>query len=90
MKLPIAQIIDGHVKEALGLNQDISETRLSICKQCPLYSYSMGGKCNNRLWLNVDTGEVSTTKQPGFRNGCGCRLLAKTRLINAHCPLNKW
>lgn len=44
--------------------------------------------CNSRLWLNVETGDVSTNARPGYQNGCGCRLNAKTRLVNAHCPAN--
>lgn len=90
MKLPIAQIIEGHAKEALGLDTDISEARLKICHRCPLFSNALGGMCNSRLWLNVETGDVSTNARPGYQNGCGCRLNAKTRLINAHCPVNKW
>ena len=59
MKLPIAQIIEGHAKEALGLDTDISEARLRICHRCPLFSNALGGMCNSRLWLNVETGDVS-------------------------------
>ena len=46
--------------------------------------------CNSRLWLNVNTGDVSTTMKPGYINGCSCRLHAKTRLPNAKCPAGKW
>ena len=84
-------IIDGHVKEALGSNQSISESRMQICRECPLYKQStVGPVCNSRLWLNIDTNQVSNTKKPGFKNGCGCRLNAKTRLSYSHCPLKKW
>lgn len=84
-------IIDGHAREALGLNKDISETRMEICRECPLYKQTvMGPVCNSRLWLNVNTGEVSETKKVGYKSGCGCRLGSKTRLSYAHCPLNKW
>ena len=84
-------IIDGHVKEALGSNQDISDVRMQICRECPLYKQTaMGPVCNSRLWLNKDTGQVSNISKPGFKNGCGCRLNAKTRLSYTHCPLNKW
>lgn len=90
MKLPIAQIIEGHAKEVLGLNTDISEARLKICHKCPIFSNALSGMCNSRLWLNVETGDVSVSKREGYVNGCGCRLSPKTRLINAHCPANKW
>lgn len=83
-------IINGHIKEVLNLEEDLSNNRLKICYRCPLYSNKLGGICNNRLWLNVNTGDVSTIKKPGYVNGCGCRLRAKTRLFNAKCPVNKW
>lgn len=84
-------IIDGHVKEALGMNQDISETRMKICRECPLYKQTaMGPVCNSKLWLDTITGEVSNIKRPGFKSGCGCRLTAKTRLSYTHCPVGKW
>ena len=46
--------------------------------------------CNDKLWYNANTGDVSVYEQDGYKRGCGCRLLAKTRLTNASCPLNKW
>ncbi|MCI7207081.1 MAG: hypothetical protein MSA15_13960 [Clostridium sp.] len=46
--------------------------------------------CNNKLWLNVNTGDVSSVQKSGYKRGCGCRLQAKTRLPNAVCPLSKW
>lgn len=84
-------IIDGHAKEALGLNQDISEQRMEICRECPLYKQTvMGPVCNSKLWLDTITGEVSDVKRPGYKSGCGCRLQAKTRLSYTHCPVGKW
>ena len=75
----LTAIIDGHVKEALGMNQDISENRMKICRECPLYKQTaMGPVCNSKLWLDTVTGEG------------GCRLTAKTRLSYTHCPVGKW
>lgn len=88
--MEIGNIIRGHVNEFFGLNKDISEGRLKICYTCPLYSSKLGGTCNNKLWLNVETGDVSSTPKEGYRKGCGCRLLAKTSLTDAVCPVNKW
>lgn len=88
--MEIGQIIRGTVNEVLNINEDISKNRLQICYICPLYSSQLGGTCNNRLWLNVNTGDVSTTKKPGYACGCGCRLTAKTRLPQAKCPIGKW
>ena len=88
--MEVGNIIKGHFNEVLNINEDISKNRLEICYRCPLYSSRLGGVCNNRLWLNVNTGDVSTTKKPGYLCGCGCRLSAKTRLPSAECPVGKW
>ena len=88
--MEIGNIIKGHLNEVLGLGKDLKEERLKICYMCPLYNSRLGGICNNRLWLNVNTGDVSVIKKEGYEHGCGCRLLSKTRLANAECPLNKW
>lgn len=88
--MQIGQIVKGHVNEVLGLNKDISEERLKICYYCPLYSTKFGGLCNSRLWLNPNTGDVSTTKQEGYKNGCGCKLSYKVKNIDSKCPLGKW
>lgn len=88
--MEIGSIVKGHVNEILGLGKDISEGRLIICYKCPLYSTKWGGVCNNNLWLNIETGDVSLTKKKGYKNGCGCRLLSKTTLSSAKCPLGKW
>lgn len=88
--MTILDIAHGHIKEFFNLGKELSENRLKICHKCPLYSTKLGGLCNNKLWLNVETGDVSSTAKKGYKNGCGCRLYAKTRLANAVCPLNKW
>lgn len=89
-KMELGNIIQGHWNEVMGRNKDMSERRLNICYSCPIYSTRLGGLCNNKLWLNPNTGDVSTTKKEGYKNGCGCRLQAKTKLPNAVCPLGKW
>lgn len=88
--MEIGNIIHGHLNEILGLNKDISESRLMVCLSCPLYANRLGGLCNNKLWLNPVTGDISTSPKDGYKNGCGCRLNAKTKLLNAVCPLGKW
>lgn len=86
----VVDIVTGHTKELLNLGEDLSKNRLKICYSCPLYSNKLGGICNSKLWLNVNTGDVSTTAKPGYVRGCSCRLNAKTRLANATCPASKW
>lgn len=87
----VTDIFQGHTNELLGLNKDISKTRLDICIKCPLYKKTIAGPiCNSKLWLDVKTGDVSLTSKQGYKNGCGCRLNAKTTLPLAECPLSKW
>lgn len=88
--MEIGNIIKGHVNEFLGLNEDISEKRMQICKKCPIFKDSLGGICNNRLWLDPKTDDVSYEYKEGYFRGCGCRLQAKTKLSKAICPANKW
>jgi len=35
--MEIGNIVKGHVNEILGLNVNISEERMGICKRCPLF-----------------------------------------------------
>ncbi len=85
-------IIDGHLKELLNKEEDLSKQRVNICKSCPLYKIDsiLGEICNSKLYLNLETNQVSTYPRKGYYNGCGCRIQAKSRLITAKCPLNKW
>ena len=47
----LIDIISGHVNEAINKNEDLSEKRLAICKECPLYKETpMGPICNPRFW----------------------------------------
>lgn len=90
MIMEIGNIITGHVNELLGLHKNLKEVRLNICLKCPLYSPRLGGSCNNRLWLDPKTGDVSLTYKEDYVKGCGCRLNAKTTLAKEKCPAGKW
>ena len=90
MEYNIFDIVEGNINRALNRNEDIAEKRLEICYSCPLYSKKLGGKCNNKLWLNPNTGDISIEKKDGYVNGCGCLLKSKVRATNAKCPVNKW
>ena len=88
--MEVGHIVSGHINEMLGLNKDISEARIKICKKCPIYSPTLGGICNSKLYLNPENGDVSTTKKDNYIKGCGCRINAKTTISTEHCPVNKW
>lgn len=90
MKLPVTQIVKGHINELVGLNEDLSVRRLMICKKCPLYSSELGGVCDRKLYLDPETDNVSLKPLDGYVRGCGCRLLAKTTLPEAKCIAGKW
>lgn len=84
------QIIKGITNDVLGINEAMSETRMRICKTCPLYSNSLGGICNNKLWIDPETEDISFEKQPGYKRGCGCVLSFKTSVASEKCPIGKW
>nr|DAM86958.1 MAG TPA: 14-3-3 protein gamma [Caudoviricetes sp.] len=88
----LGAILNGHTNEMLGLNKNISEVRIKVCRSCPLYKRSvvLGEICNSKVWYNPETGDISNSKKDGYINGCGCRLRAKTTLPGAFCPIGKW
>ena len=88
--MEVSNIVKGHVNELLGLGKNLSEERMKICLKCPIYSEILGGICNSKLWINPETDDISLRKKPGYVQGCGCRLKAKTTLVNEHCVANKW
>lgn len=89
--MSVDQIVKGFVNRATNKEEDLYETRIKICKDCKLYKPDgmFGEQCNAKLYLNPITDEISRTPKPGFKNGCGCILKAKTRVKDAHCPVNK-
>ena len=88
--MEVGQILKGHINEFLGLNKDITKERLKICLACPLYLEEWGGRCNPKLWMHPQTKDVSVTMKDGYKKGCGCRLIAKTSLLDAVCPCDQW
>ena len=86
------QIAEGWTNYALGREQELSESRMKICRKCPLYTIksSIGAVCDSKKYYNPKTGETSNFPESGFINGCGCKLEAKSRVSNAKCPLKKW
>ena len=83
----IKNIVKGwgnYIADEIGIldqkTQKLSVERLNICDKCLLRS---GMMCNpNRMGKNIKTGQTTF--------GCGCVLVAKTKVKEAECPLNKW
>lgn len=85
----VGQIAEGWTNDLLGKEQELSDKRMAICKQCPLYDKEKD-KCDSRKCYNKDTHEVTTYPQDGFICGCGCFMQKKSRVKNAKCVLSKW
>lgn len=86
----IKEILSGHLKEVLNINEELYLKRVKTCEKCPLYSEKYGGYCNPKLWINPNTNQISEIEMLGWIKGCGCRIRAKARNKNNHCILNKW
>jgi hypothetical protein len=85
------QIIEGTINNLFNKQESLFNKRIKICEKCKLYidHPTFGPLCNNRLFINPITDEISNTKKEGFKKGCGCILRSKTRVVNAKCPINK-
>ena len=81
----------GHVERLVEAENERSDKRLKICKECPLFTNDpiRGYICDSSKYLNKD-GSVSTIPGKGAKKGCGCRLHSKTRIISESCVLGKW
>jgi len=89
--MEVDQIVRGFLNQAMNKEVDLYESRMKICRECKLYKPDgmFGEQCNSKLYLNPETNKISTVPKPGYKNGCGCSLKAKTRVKQASCPLNK-
>ena len=87
----ISQIAEGFVNNILKKEEDLFNTRITICRSCKLHKIDkvFGEVCNKSLWLNPETNEISNSPKIKYVHGCGCVLKSKTRVPNAHCPLDK-
>lgn len=82
----------GHYNEITNKNEDMANERMSICKRCPLFlpNDTWGPICNPDLYLNTENMEAVDHPKEGYGKGCGCRLKAKTRDKESHCPNILW
>lgn len=90
--LDVSKITEGLFNSATNRNEELYESRVSICRECKLITHDriFGEVCNSRLYINPSTEETSKRKKPGFINGCGCVLNSKCRVPSAHCPIGRW
>ena len=72
---------------------DLYESRIEICKKCPLYKLDSkrGPVCNNALYINIsDKKTTSILPKKGYIKGCGCHLKWKIANRKSKCPAGKW
>ena len=88
----IGNIVKGTLNNLVGNEEELFTERIKICRQCKLLKTDtfFGEMCNNKLYLNPVTDELSYVPQFGYYRGCGCILESKTRVPSERCPLNKW
>ena len=85
----IKDIAEGWTNYALGKEKELSESRMKICRECPLYNNQKDTCDSKKCWDKVNQKLV---EYPGKNIicGCGCYLSAKTKLPRATCVLNRW
>ena len=85
----VVDIAEGWTNYALGKERELSESRMKICKQCPLYNKEKDTCDSKRCW---DTKNEKLVDYPGksIICGCGCYMKKKSSLKRAKCVLNKW
>lgn len=83
------QIVEGWTNYALGKEKELSEARMKICRECPLYN-EQTDRCDSRRCYNKNTNTVTNIPDKNIVCGCGCVMKAKTRVLGSKCVLNKW
>ncbi len=88
----VGQIVEGWTKAMVNIDQEMSNKRVAICKNCPLYDPSsiLGAVCSSKKCYNPNTNELKQVPEQGFICGCGCVIDKASRVKNKKCVLNKW
>lgn len=87
----VGQIAEGHFNEITNKENDLYESRIKICRKCPLFTTSaLGDICDSKKCWNTVEKEISLYPGSNIICGCGCRLSAKLRLKGAKCVLGKF
>lgn len=85
----IKEIATGWTNYALGREKELSEYRMNICMECPIYNSEKDSCDSKKCWDKVNEKLVD---YPGkdIVCGCGCYMKKKTSSPNSHCVLGKW
>ena len=72
------------------VSDKLSEERIAICKQCPLYKLDKlhGPVCNSNKYISPDGTKWSYLRKDGYVRGCGCYLSRKSKNPNSHCIIS--
>ena len=91
MLTQVTQIVEGTFNNITNRKEDLYSERIAICRQCPIKKDDeiFGEMCNNRRWMNPNTGEVSYIPLDGYVKGCGCKIKLKAKLKTEKCPAGK-
>ena len=86
------QITTGWVNDLLNKEEELHNTRMLICEQCPLYSEggTFGPICDRKKCVDPSTMELVHAPTASDICGCSCFLNKKTRVKSAKCVLGKW
>ena len=85
----VKDIAEGWTNYALDREKDLSEKRMKICIECPLYNND-NDRCDASKCINIKTGEMAMGPGKDIVCGCNCFMKKASRSINKKCVLGKW
>lgn len=81
----ITNIVNGHLNELLGNNEEIAKARIRICKKCPIMKDSfMGYVCSSKLWLNLKQEIYQQNVKMVINVDAGVDLMLKLEILSLH------
>ncbi len=91
--IQVGQIIEGHFNKMLdkvGMLPDdtkkLSEIRFADCLLCDLTPIPSEAHLPKPMHKQVGPG----LRDKKYCNSCGCDMEAKTKVIEAKCPIGRW
>lgn len=88
-KYDIGQIATGWANDFLGREQELFESRMKICRECPLYN-EKNDRCDASRCINTETGEMAMGPGKDIVCGCNCYMSKATRVPQKRCVRGLW
>lgn len=85
----VGEIATGWTNSFIGKEKELAESRMKICKECPLYNKE-NDRCDASRCINLKTGEIAMGPGKDIVCGCNCFMSRKTFSPNSHCVMKKW